>query len=394
MALLVEVEKLDCPATIDLDVFVETARRVLSAGGVEETVAVDSGLRVVENQALCSTLLKLGARRVPVSFYSPERVFYELEELGFYDEVLGDPLRVFWSTEELLYRGWPTPLVRLKSLERGSVRVWGKLEGFNPWGMSVKDRVGWLMFRRAVEERGEPPKLVVEATSTNTGLAVAAMCALYGSKLRAFIPQSVSKTGEMLLKIFGAEVVRSEKQLTVEILREVVEEARRLGAVNLNQFENDANLEVHLRYTAKELDLQARRSGLRVTAVFGGLGTSGHLSAISIYFKSRWRGVRVYGAVPREGEAIQGIRRVESGMKWVKYAELDGVVEVGAEEAARESVELARKEGVFVGLSSGAVVRAYKEVLERGELSGGDVVLVLPDMGFKYVDIIAELLGL
>ncbi|MEM1873959.1 MAG: pyridoxal-phosphate dependent enzyme, partial [Acidilobaceae archaeon] len=72
----------------------------------------------------------------------------------------------------------------------------------------------------------------------------------------------------------------------------------------------------------------------------------------------------------------------------------DGVVEVGAEEAARESVELARKEGVFVGLSSGAVVRAYKEVLERGELSGGDVVLVLPDMGFKYVDIIAELLGL
>ncbi|MEM0340963.1 MAG: pyridoxal-phosphate dependent enzyme [Acidilobaceae archaeon] len=394
MAQLLEVERLSCKENIDTETFVEITKKVLKAGGVEETIAVDSEGKVIGNKVLCNVLIRLGVKKIPVSLMNPEKVFYSLEELGFYDEVLGTPFRVFENSEELLYKGWPTPLVRLRSLENGSIRVWGKLEGFNPWGMSVKDRVGWMMFKNAIEELKKPPKLVVEATSTNTGLAVAAMCAIYGSKLKVYIPNTVSKTGEILLKIFGADVVRSDKPLTTDLIDEVEAEAKRLGAVSLNQFYNDVNLETHLRFTAKELDLQVRKAGLNVKAVIGGLGTSGHMSAISIYFKSRLKDIKTYGVVPKKGSTIQGIRRVESGMKWLKYTELDGVVEVDAREAAEEVVFLTRREGIFLGLSSGAVLSAYKKLIEGREIREGDVILVLPDMGFKYVDLISELLGL
>jgi cysteine synthase/O-phosphoserine sulfhydrylase/cystathionine beta-synthase len=106
------------------------------------------------------------------------------------------------DTEELLYKNWPTPLVKLRNLSRDGRVVWAKLEGFNPWSMSVKDRIGWYMYRKAVEKLSrDKVKLLVEATSTNTGLAMAAMCVIHGSKLRAFISSTVSKTGEILLKL-------------------------------------------------------------------------------------------------------------------------------------------------------------------------------------------------
>jgi cysteine synthase/O-phosphoserine sulfhydrylase/cystathionine beta-synthase len=253
--------------------------------------------------------------------------------------------------------------------------------------MSVKDRIGWYMYRKALERLGRDRiSLLVESTSTNTGLAIAAMASIYKAKLKAFIPSTVSKTGETLLKIFGAEVIRSPKPLTVELIDDVEEIARKEGAVHLNQFYNDANFEVHLRYTAKELELQIREAGIEPKAIFGGLGTSGHMSAISFYFKNRFKGVKIYGVVPAPNTAIQGIRRVESGMKWVHYANIDNIVEVTPEEAVKGVLEIVRNEGIFVGLSSGAVYMAFKKVVKEGRLGEGDYILIFPDIGFKYVE--------
>jgi cysteine synthase/O-phosphoserine sulfhydrylase/cystathionine beta-synthase len=385
---LESVDNIICKEEMDLEEFLRVVGDVLSRGGVEVTVVIDrESKRVIENSKLCVALKKVGVKFIPVSYGVSERVFVSLESMGFFDDISPSRYRVFTNTEELLYKNWPTPLVKLANLSSNGISVWAKLEGFNPWSMSVKDRIGWYMYRKALERLGRDRiSLLVESTSTNTGLAIAAMASIYKAKLKAFIPSTVSKTGETLLKIFGAEVIRSPKPLTVELIDDVEEIARKEGAVHLNQFYNDANFEVHLRYTAKELELQIREAGIEPKAIFGGLGTSGHMSAISFYFKNRFKGVKIYGVVPAPNTAIQGIRRVESGMKWVHYANIDNIVEVTPEEAVKGVLEIVRNEGIFVGLSSGAVYMAFKKVVKEGKLGEGDYILIFPDIGFKYVE--------
>lgn len=384
---LESVDNVMCEDDISLEEFLSISRDVLRRGGVDETVVVDGGSRrVVKNSKLCVVLKRIGVKFIPISYGVLEKVFISLEDLGFFDDIKPSRFRVFMDTEELLYKNWPTPLVRLRNLSSNYMRVWAKLEGFNPWSMSVKDRIGWYMYRKALEKLGKSINLLVEATSTNTGLAIAAMAAIHKSKLKAFIPSTVSKTGEVLLKIFGADVIRSQKALTIELVNDVEEIAGKEGVTHLNQFYNDANFEVHLRYTAKELELQFKEVGIEPRAVFGGLGTSGHLSAISFYLKNRFRGVKIYGVVPAPNTSIQGIRRVESGMRWVHYVEIDDIIEVTPEEAVEGILEIVRNEGIFVGLSSGAVYVAFKKVVKEGKLSGGDYILIFPDIGFKYVE--------
>lgn len=383
---LVNVDEVYC-SDIRLDKFLEICSNLLRNGFISKTVVVDPKTNTaVENIELCSVLKELGVRYIPVSYEVTEEVTVRLEELGFFEELRPNTYRVFKDSEELLYRNWPTPLVKLKNSSVGSKIAWAKLEGFNPWSMSVKDRIGWYMFKKALERLGNIPKLLVESTSTNTGIAIAVMCNLYGSKLRAYIPSTISLTGEFLLKVFGAEVIRSTKSLTVELIDEVEDIARREGALHLNQFYNDNNFKVHLRFTAKELELQFREAGIIPKAVFGGLGTSGHMSAITFYLKNRFKDVKVYGVVPTVGTTIQGIRRVETGMKWVHHVVLDGVIEVSLENAVRGVLEIVRRDGIFVGLSSGAVYYAYKEMAEKNLIDDGDYVLIMPDIGFKYVE--------
>lgn len=386
MLKLVYVNDIKCHLDdLPIERFVELAREILTANAVKTPIIIDRNGNVVSGHEICLTLKKLGVRYLPVTDDTVDGVSIPLEVLGFFNEITPNAMKVFRGTEELLCGNWPTPLVLLKNVSNVSRRVWAKLEGFNPFSMSVKDRVGWYMFKKALERRnGRVPKLLVEATSTNTGLALAAMCAIYGSKLLAYIPSTVSKAGEVLLKVFGADVVRSDKPLTVDIIEDVEKVAKELDALHLNQFYNDANFEVHLRYTAKELELQLREVGVVPKAIVGGLGTSGHMSAIAFYFKSRFKGIEVYGAVPAIGTSIQGIRRVESGMKWVHIVELDGIVDVSPEEAVGSVLELARREGILVGLSSGAVYAAYRKIVN--DVGDGDYVLIFPDHGFKYVE--------
>ncbi len=384
---LMSIDSIIIDEDIDLDTFISISGEILRKGGVDRSVVIDHNFRVIGEKPLAITLKKLGVRYIPVSENHSENIFISLESLGFFDDIKPNSLRVFRDTEELLYKNWPTPLVMLKSLSTRDIRVWAKLEGFNPFSMSVKDRIGWYMYRKVIERNGNKAmKLLVEATSTNTGLAIAAMCAIHGSKLKAFIPSTVSKTGEILLKIFGAEVIRSQKMLTVELINDVDKIAKEENAIHLNQFYNDANFEVHLRFTAKELELQIRESGLKPRAIIGGLGTSGHMSAISHYFKNRFSGIKIYGVVPKEGTSIQGIRRVESGMKWFNKVVFDGIIDIDPNEAAKAVIDIVRREGIFIGLSSGAVVCGYRILLEKGVINEGDYILIFPDHGFKYIE--------
>jgi len=291
-------------------------------------------------------------------------------------------LRVYDDALSLLVESWPTPLVRLKSYSRDGRAVYAKLESFNPFSNSVKDRVGWAMMMEALE-RGALGDLLYEATSTNTGIALASIANILGRKTRLFIPKSIQRVSDTFLRVLGAEVVRVPVSLTIEAVGEVDEMARRDGATHLNQFENDANLRVHLKYTARELDQQLASIGVKPDYIIGGLGTSGHMSAISIYFKSKYgREVRLVGVQPARDEIIPGIRRVESGMKWVHMAEFDEIIDVKLDEAIEAAIEVARREGLLIGLSSGAVFHAFKRLAENG----GNFVLIFPDSGYKYAE--------
>jgi len=359
----------------------EEAGRILSNGYVEWP---PRGNREVVEEAL----RMLGCR-------IPDRAgAFPLEELGFFSGISPSPLRVFESTEELLYRNWPTPLVKLRSLSGEGVSAWAKLEFYNPFSMSVKDRIGWSMVTEYLARNPGANVVLYEATSTNTGMALAAMAAVKNLKVKLYLPATIQKASDILLTVMGAEVYRKPKALTVEFIEEVDEEARKAGGAHLNQFENDANFRVHLQYTAKELDLQARSVPLDLKGIVGGLGTSGHMSAIALYFKSRYSGrVRIYGVQPAPGTAIPGIRRIETGMKWVHYVDFDTVVDVSPDEAVEHAIRVARSEGLLIGLSSGAVTAAFEKLRREKLLEKGDYVLVYPDHGFKYVEQFAEYLS-
>jgi len=340
-----------------------------------------------ENIKLYWALRILGVSYIPISTVDTE-IRIPLEDLGLFDNIELNPYKVFNNTLELLYRNWPTPLVKLNSLSSNDIRVWAKLEGFNPYSGSIKDRIGWYMFIKSVEEEvTKDKKILYEATSTNTGMALAAMAAIHGFKAKLYLPASIQKVSDTLLRVLGAEVIRKPKTLTVEFVDEVDNDAKRDNALHLNQFENDYNFEVHLKYTAKEIEIQCRKAGFYPKAIIGGIGTSGHMSAIAFYFKNRFKGyTKIYCIQPAQGHVIPGIRRIETGMKWIHLVEVDDIIDVERDEAIGEAINIARHEGILVGLSSGAVVAGFRKLVDKGIIGEGDYVLVFPDHGFKYFE--------
>ncbi len=326
-----------------------------------------------------------GEKLLPRSFkllVEQVRIDVPLGKLLKRERVSRKALKVYNSSLEFLYEGWPTPLVRLKSLSTVNRSVWAKLECYNPFSNSVKDRIAWSMIKEAVE-LGSLKEVLYEATSTNTGIALTSIANILGVRTRLYIPMTIQKVSDVYLKVLGAEVVRIPVSLTVEAIGQVDSDAKAQGATHLNQFENDANLKVHLKYTARELDRQLTGLNLKPTYIIGGVGTSGHMSAISIYFKARYGdGVKVIGAQPAPNEVIPGIRRVETGMKWIHWTVFDKIVDVKQSEAIEAAIKIARSEGLLIGLSSGAVVHAFERMAEEE----GVYVLIFPDSGYKYAE--------
>ncbi|MEM0357730.1 MAG: pyridoxal-phosphate dependent enzyme [Candidatus Bathyarchaeia archaeon] len=294
----------------------------------------------------------------------------------------GKALKVYNNVLELLYGGWPTPLVKLNSLSNSNKSVWAKLECYNPFSNSVKDRIAWYMIKEAME-KGEFKRVLYEATSTNTGIALTSIANILGAKTRLYLPMTVQRLSDIYLNVLGAEVIRMPVSLTVEAVNQVDAEAKAHDATHLNQFENDANIKVHLKYTAREIDQQLAGLGLKPTCIIGGIGTSGHMSAIALYFKAKYGDdVKIVGVQPAQNEVIPGIRRVETGMKWIHWTKFDEIVDVKQSEAVEAAIKIARKEGLLVGLSSGAVVYAFQKIADEK----GVYVLVFPDSGYKYAE--------
>ena len=257
-----------------------------------------------------------------------------------------------------------------------------KLEFFNPFSRSIKDRTAYRLLFSALES--ESFESVFEASSGNTAIALASLGNVLGIRFRAYLPKPTPKATRVLLSVLGAEVVLTDfETISQEMVEFVKEEARKSGAINLNQYENENNFLAH-RETGKEIAGQLESVGKRPELLIAGIGTSGHVAGVGSYLKERY-GTEVIGVVPARGEKIPGIKRPETGQKWIKY--VDEIVEVTLEEAIKGVREVARLNGILVGLSSGAVYWAMKELTPEET-----TVLIFPDDGFKYVEILGQFL--
>ena len=288
-----------------------------------------------------------------------------------------------------------TPMVRLTRLlpDGLDVELYGKLEAFNPGG-SVKDRIGVAMIEAAeAEGRIEPGRtMIVEATSGNTGIALAFCCAAKGYDLTIFLPQGMSREREALLRLYGAHVQMVE---SLGGMNEAVDAARAMARdrdVFLpDQFSNPANPEAHRTGTGPEI---LRALDGRVDVFVAGIGTGGTITGVGEALKSNDPDTLVVGVEPASSSVLSGGRpgphRIQGiGAGFVpQVLDVDVVDEVLAcpdEEAIEYAHELAAREGILAGMSCGAAVWAALEVARRPESRGKRIVTVLPDSGERYI---------
>jgi [CysO sulfur-carrier protein]-thiocarboxylate-dependent cysteine synthase len=263
--------------------------------------------------------------------------------------------------------------------------MWVKLEGHNPTG-SVKDRIALAMVE-AGEASGEltPDKVILEPTSGNTGIALAMVCKLRGYRFTAVMPDNASAERVQLLRAFGADIIFSEGAKgtngSVVLAQELSDESKYYMPF---QYGNQANLMAHYSGTGQEIieDLPG------VKAFVAGLGTGGTLMGAGKRLKEHDRAIRVVAAEPELGELVYGLRSLEDGYIPPLFDPdmLDGKVKVRARESILWTRELLQREGIFAGISSGAVIWVAQRVSDRlAAEGGGDVVCLLPDGGWKYL---------
>ena len=277
-----------------------------------------------------------------------------------------------------------TPLVELQRLSPSKdVRFFAKLEGQNPTG-SIKDRIAKYMIE-AAERSGEltPGRTILEPTSGNTGISLAMICRLKGYKLKVVMPESVSVERTQLLKAFGAEIVYSDG---LKGTNGSIAVAQEMAAQEPNyfmpyQYGNEANPRAHYETTGPEI-----LRDLPETDVFiAGLGTGGSLTGVGHYLKEQRPGVKIVACVPHPGDLVQGLRSLDEGFipPVLDESVLDGKIVVDSPTSFAATKELTQQEGIFAGISSGAVLRTAQRVAER--LDHGNIVLLLADGGWKYL---------
>ncbi len=276
-----------------------------------------------------------------------------------------------------------TPLVRLNEVNPyPEIPIYAKLEKLNPMG-SVKDRIGWYMIKEA-EERDEIDEetIIVEATSGNTGLGLAMVCALKGYHLHLTMSRGVSIERVRMLTALGAEIeFTPEEEGTDGAIKRAKELAERDYFWRPNQFDNEVNVKAHYETTGKEI---VKDTEGKLTHFVAGMGTTGTLMGVSKRLRELDREVKVVGVEPTPEYEIQGLKNMEEDMVPSIYDEelLDEVRTIDDEDAFCTARELAIKEGLFVGMSSGAAVHIATEIAK--ELEDGYIVTLLPDGGEKY----------
>lgn len=286
-----------------------------------------------------------------------------------------------------------TPLLELTRLAPPGVRLFGKLESFNPGG-SVKDRIGVAMIE-AAEADGliEPGRTtIVEATSGNTGIALAFVCAAKSYDLVLTLPQGMSREREGLLRLYGARVEITE---SLGGMSEAVDAARAMATSDdvflPDQFSNPANPEAHRRTTGPEL-WEALEG--KIDVLVCGVGTGGTITGVGEYLKDRDPDVHVVAVEPATSAVLSGrapgphkIQGIGAGFipPVLNREVIDEVIAVDDEDALRLARDAARLEGALVGISCGAALWAAIEVGRRAEMKNARIAVVLPDSGERYV---------
>jgi cysteine synthase B len=276
-----------------------------------------------------------------------------------------------------------TPLVELKRLSpKPEVHIFAKLEGHNPTG-SVKDRVARSMIEKAEAEGAiEPGQTILEPTSGNTGIALAMICRRKGYPLQVVMPDNVTEERTQLLRMYGAEIVYSEgakgSNGAVEVALEL---AQQPGFFMPYQYGNEANPLAHYNGTAVEI-LEELDS---VAAFVGGLGTGGTLMGNGRRLKENDPETLIVAAEPMQGELVQGLRSLDDGFipPIIDINLFDRKIMVANRDAIVWTKKLLEEEGIFSGVSGGAVARVAARI--AGELDSGNVVFLIPDDGWKYL---------
>jgi cysteine synthase B len=274
-----------------------------------------------------------------------------------------------------------TPLVELTRLhDNPNVKIFGKLEGDNPGG-SVKDRAAKSMIQGALE-RGEikAGTKLIEATSGNTGIALAMIARLYGIEIELAMPSNSTKERVLTMEAFGAKVTLTE---TIESARDYAIEKSKSGEfILLNQFENPDNYLAHYRTTGPEI---YRDTQGKITHFVSSMGTTGTIMGTSMYLKEQNAAIQIVGCQPTEGSKIPGIRRwpIEYRPKIYEPSRVDRIMDVSEQDAIEMTRKLAKVEGVFGGMSSGGGISA--SIRLANELEEGLIVCIICDRGDRYL---------
>ena len=277
-----------------------------------------------------------------------------------------------------------TPLVKLQRIPGATSNVLlAKLEGNNPAG-SVKDRPALSMIRRA-QERGtiKPGDTLIEPTSGNTGIALAMVAAIMGYRMVLVMPENQSLERQQTMRAYGAELVLTPKEVSMEGARDVAERMVREGrGVMLDQFSNPDNPLAHYQGTGPEI---WRDTGGRVTHFISSMGTTGTIMGVSRYLKEQNPRVQIVGCQPADGAQIPGIRKWPAAYlpKICDWSQVDRIVEVTQADAEDTMRRLASEEGIFAGVSSGGALWAALQI--SAQVRDAVIVFIVCDRGDRYL---------
>lgn len=277
-----------------------------------------------------------------------------------------------------------TPLVTLQHIPvNKNVTIYGKLEGNNPGG-SVKDRAAYSMITAALDRGSiKPGDKVIEATSGNTGIALAMIARLKGVDMTLVMPDNSTRERVLAMQAYGATVILTPAERTIEYSRELAEEmSAKEGYYMLNQFANEDNYLMHYKTTGPEI---WRDTGGKITHFVSAMGTTGTIMGVSRFLKEKNPDVCIVGTQPTEGSCIPGIRRWSKEFlpKIFDPKRVDRIVDVAESDARTYTKRLAKEEGILAGMSSGGALSAAMKI--ASEITSGVIVFIVCDRGDRYL---------